>query len=99
MTVFEIRCCDQCQAIKAYGLERGITDENEAALLWIEDGMAKNGLMIGIGNNMKTRKIGDIWKVWFLDCEGNIQTAEHKRLQMALSMAFINRTTVLGVIK
>jgi hypothetical protein len=45
---------------------------------------------------MKTRKIGDIWKVWFLDCEGNIQTAEHKRLQMALSMAFINRTTVLG---
>ena len=41
MTVFEIRCCDQCQAIKAYGLERGITDENEAALLWIEDGMAK----------------------------------------------------------
>ena len=41
MTVFEIRCCDQCIAIKKYGNDRGVTDENEAALLWIEDGMAK----------------------------------------------------------
>ena len=45
---------------------------------------------------MKTKKVGNVWKVWFLDCENNIQTAEHKSLQLALSMAFINRTTVLG---
>ena len=45
---------------------------------------------------MKTQKIGNVWKVWFLDCADNIQTAEHKSLQLALSMAFINRTTVLG---
>ena len=41
MTVFEIRCCDQCKAIKAYGVKNGITDDNEAAMLWIKDGMAK----------------------------------------------------------
>ena len=41
MTVFEIRCCDQCEEIKKYGNDRGVTDENEAALLWITDGMAK----------------------------------------------------------
>jgi hypothetical protein len=51
--------------------------------------------IIKMGNRMKTRKIGNIWKVWFLDCENNIQTAEHKSLQLALSMAFINKTTVL----
>ena len=49
----------------------------------------KNGLIIGIRKKMKTRKIGNIWKVWFLDCEGNIQTAEHKSLQLALAMAFL----------
>ena len=41
MTVFEARCCDQCEAIKKYGNDRGVTDENEAALLWIKDGMAE----------------------------------------------------------
>ena len=46
--------------------------------------------------NMKTRKIGNVWRVVFTDCGGNVQTAEHKSLQMALAMAFINRTTVLG---
>ena len=40
MTVFETRCCDQCEEIKAYGKKHGITDENEAAMLWIKDGMA-----------------------------------------------------------
>ena len=45
---------------------------------------------------MKTRKIGNVWRVVFTDCGGNVQTAEHKSLQMALAMAFINRTTVLG---
>ena len=45
---------------------------------------------------MKTRKIGNVWRVAFTDCGGNVQTAEHKSLQMALAMAFINRTTVLG---
>lgn len=45
---------------------------------------------------MKTQKIGNVWKVWFLDCGGSIQTAEHIRLQLALSMAFINKTTELG---
>jgi len=40
MTVFEVRCCDQCKAIKAYGKKHGVTGENEAALLWIKDGMA-----------------------------------------------------------
>ena len=49
-----------------------------------------------LGDNMKARKIGNVWKVWFLDCSDNIQTAEHKNLQLALSMAFINRTTTLG---
>ena len=49
-----------------------------------------------LGDNMKTKKIGNVWKVWFLDCADNIQTAEHKSLQLALSMAFINKTTELG---
>jgi hypothetical protein len=49
-----------------------------------------------LGGNMKTRKIGNVWRVAFTDCGGNVQTAEHKSLQMALAMAFINRTTVLG---
>ena len=49
-----------------------------------------------LGGNMKTRKIGNVWRVAFTDCGGNVQTAEHKSLQVALAMAFINRTTVLG---
>jgi len=44
---------------------------------------------------MKTRKIGNVWRVAFTDCGGNVQTADHTNLQMALAMAFINRTTVL----
>ena len=40
MTVFEARCCDQCEAIKKYGIKNNVTDENEAAMLWIKDGMA-----------------------------------------------------------
>ena len=52
--------------------------------------------IIKMGNSMKTQKIGNVWKVWFLDCADNIQTAEHKSLQLALSMAFINKTTELG---
>jgi hypothetical protein len=52
-----------------------------------------------LGGIMKTRKIGNVWRVAFTDCGGNVQTAEHKSLQMALAMAFINRTTVLeGVV-
>ena len=41
MTVFEIRCCDQCQAIKKYAVDNNIDDENEAVRRWIADGMAK----------------------------------------------------------
>ena len=41
MTVFEIRCCDQCEAIKKYAVENNIDDENEAVRRWIADGMAK----------------------------------------------------------
>jgi len=40
MTVFEARCCDQCEAIKKHGIKNNVTDENEAAMLWIKDGMA-----------------------------------------------------------
>jgi hypothetical protein len=40
MTVFETRCCDQCEQMKKYGIENGVEDENEAAMLWIKDGMA-----------------------------------------------------------
>ena len=60
-------------------------------------GMLPDGINIIKGNEMKTKKIGSVWKVWFTDCGGNTQTAEHRSLQLALSMAFINRTTELGV--
>ena len=41
MTIFEIRCCDQCQAIKKYAVDNKIDDENEAVRRWIADGKAK----------------------------------------------------------
>jgi hypothetical protein len=41
MTVFETRCCDQCEAIKKYAADNHIDNENEAVRRWIADGMAK----------------------------------------------------------
>ena len=41
MTVYEVRCCKQCLAIKAYGKLLGITNELDMTRRWIVYGHAK----------------------------------------------------------
>jgi hypothetical protein len=40
MTLYEVRCCRQCDAIKAYGRLLGISDD-DAARRWVVYGHAK----------------------------------------------------------
>jgi hypothetical protein len=40
MTLFEVRCCKQCDAVKAYGRLLGISDD-DAARRWIVYGHAE----------------------------------------------------------
>ena len=44
---------------------------------------------------MKAQHNGSKWIVTFLDDNGNKQQTENNSLQLALSMAFINRTSSL----
>lgn len=49
-----------------------------------------------LGDNMRIQKIGSVWKVWFLDFNGKVQTVENQSFHTALCMMFINKTTELG---